>query len=524
MMIKWISLFLSLMLLLGVCGSALAAENRTLWYTVSDNGYISHFLQSALLAGNRVYCFLEGSDQMMIVYDLDTGTSQEYDSSALFDRGGASDEITLEMGEEAEEEEDEEEEEAPETENGQADTYETEEAALWFSWRDELYAVVSKRVSEPDGSSSMEGGIVRRLSLETGEPVLEETDLPRLDWSNLTDDSSNWVYTRYTRTSFVMEDTLCALINDDSGNDILCLISLTDGSCETRYLRNVSSLAAGPDGQVLVTEYNWDGTDSEIILSLYDPDSESYQRISSRSLNDSSVGHLYYRAENDTLYYTCAGEIWAAPGMDMSQAVSVNDCPLSGDSGTTQMTADGFLLMYDYQSVLLRDTDPSHRKDVSLTVLDSTYLGSLDSTYYDFTADHGDISVIIDRNYNPDNVLQGMMNQDSSVDIYILSTSSSQFNALFRRGFMAELESSEKLTSLVNSMYPAVSEAVKRDGRLVALPVYAYGYSIGISMKAFQKLGYTEDDVPKTWLAFFDLLDELPSKLEGSGVSPFMSW
>jgi hypothetical protein len=237
-----------------------------------------------------------------------------------------------------------------------------------------------------------------------------------------------------------VDDTLYTMSYDDSGNDVLCCFDLTDGTCTPRYLQNIASLAPGPDGQLLAAQYNWTGAEGEYIISLYDPDSESLQKVSSQSIYESTPQNLFYRAETDTLYYTCAGEIWAAPGMDLTQAISVNDCPISSDSGHVQITEDGFLLLYDSQSAVLRDTDPSHRKEISLTVLDSTYLSSLDSSYYEFTASHGDVSVIIDRNYNASNVLQGMMNQDSTVDIYVMDMASSQFNALFRRGYLAELD------------------------------------------------------------------------------------
>ena len=516
---KWIALFLSLILLLGSCVSALAAGNVTIWYSMPENGYMSSYLRNAVLVGHQVFCFLEGTEEKLIVYDLDSETSAEYDLSELFNHGEIADEMTFDLDEG---EDDADSEDEPEM-SGE-ESYESEEVSLWFVWQNQLYAILTRHTNHPDGSQNTEGGILRRLSLESGSPVLEEQDLPSLDWSDLMEDSGDWSYSRYIRTAFCMDDTLFLLSYDDSGSDILCLISLKDGSCETRFLQSISALAPGPDGQLLTSQYNWNGSDAEFILSLYDPDSESTQKIASRNIEDTSVQNLYYRADNDTLYYTSAGEIWAAPGMDLNQAFPVNDCPVSGDNGIVQMTDDGFLLLFDSQSVVLRDTDPTHRKEISLTVLDSTYLSSLDSSYYEFTAAHGDIAVVIDRNYNPANVLQGMMNQDSTVDIYILDMASSQFNALFRRGYMAELDSSSRLTSLVDTMYPAVAEAVRRDGRLVCLPVSAYGYTLGINMKAFQKLGYTEADLPRTWDDFFRLLDELPSRTEGSGVSPFMEW
>ena len=188
------------------------------------------------------------------------------------------------------------------------------------------------------------------------------------------------------------------------------------------------------------------------------------------------------------------------------------------------MTKDGFLLLNDYQSVILRNTDPNARQAINLHVMDYTYQNSLDSAYYDFTATRGDVSVVISRYGTSKDVLQSMMNQDAAFDIYCMQVSDSAFSALYNRGYLAELDASEKITAYVNSLYPNAANAVKKDGHIVAVPLYVYGNTMGINIKAFEKLGYTKDQLPKTWKEFMDLLDELPSKIEGSGVVVYMPW
>ena len=211
-------------------------------------------------------------------------------------------------------------------------------------------------------------------------------------------------------------------------------------------------------------------------------------------------------------------------GFDFPNAVSVNDSPVEGGNGVTQMTEDGFLLLWDYQTVVLRNTNPAERSEITLYVKDYTYVDALDSAYYDYTNAHGDVSVVISRNGNPTDILQAMMNRDSTFDIYCMDMSASEYSAVFNRGYMAELDSSAKLKEKIDSMYPAISEAVRKDGHLYAVPVNAYGYMMGVRPEALEKLGMTRDDLPRTWDEFFDFLGTLPEKLEGKDVRAFESW
>ncbi len=496
---KWLVLPAALLLcvLLGTCAMA-EGGNVILWRGVDDTAgdisYSSNYMSQMMVCGSQIYGISEGMERNLLIFDPENGTSRSLDMRDL-----------LAIPDDAD--------------------Y-SEDVVCWFARQDEVYAVIVRNENGAEyGEEAMppEGGFVRRLSLDNDSPRLVETDIPQLDWDAMIEGNESWYGVRSIRTAFCLEDTLCLLTYDDSYNDQLVLYDLEIGSCEEQYLQNVNTMSPGPDGQIIITRYVWDDTGSGMEVTLYDPVSASSEKLAVIPGETGMLQSICCSEADNTLYYTRSGELWRVPGMDFSQAVSVNDDPLQSETGS-MIIPDGRILLYNYQTALLRTTDPSQRQEITLRVTDYAYASPLDSAYYDFIGKNGSISVVVDRYGSFSDILQAMMNQDSSTDIYCLDMSSSVFESLFKRGFMAPLNSSEKLMKLVDGMYPAASSSVKSDGNLLAVPLSASGSSIGYNPNALTRAGLTEADLPKTWDAFFDFLNQLPSRLEGTNVRVFPYW
>ncbi|MBR4442072.1 MAG: carbohydrate ABC transporter substrate-binding protein [Clostridia bacterium] len=501
---KLIAMLLALALVLGMAPAALASEGDvTLFHADNNEGRGYDSVENCMLLNGRVY-YTVGYE--LCVYDIVTKTTETYDASEIVESAA--------MESEADDEYDD--------EGNYIDIY--RETAAWFMHGDDIYAVVNIRAYS-DSGSTLDGGYVYRLELADGKAQLVESDLPRLNWSSMTEDYGNYVYSRWAQNSFASGDSLYIQTYDDDGNNVLEVFDLTTGQNSERYIQDLYEMVPAGDGRLIVMQYNW--SEETAHFAFYDPASESLEPAADYPIDQTNYNlpnGVCYRAENDTLYYVLSGEIWAAQGFDFGGAVSVNDSPVSGGNGITQMTDDGFLLLWDWQTVVLRNTDPAKRSEITLYVKDYVYIDALDNAYYDYTNAHGDVSVVISRNGSRSDILQAMMNRDSSVDIYCMDMSASEYNAVFNRGYMAELDSSAKLTEKIDSMYPAISEALKKDGHLYAVPANAYGYTIGVQLEALEKLGMTLDDLPGTWDEFFDFLAELPAKLEGKDVRAFESW
>ena len=66
-------------------------------------------------------------------------------------------------------------------------------------------------------------------------------------------------------------------------------------------------------------------------------------------------------------------------------------------------------------------------------------------------------------------------------------------------------------------MYRGVRAALERDGEVVAIPVGAYGWTPGVNLEGFEKLGISPEEIPTDWAGFLDFLAELPDRLPEDG-------
>ena len=480
--------------LMCLAGAALASPgDRVL--TRFDENMAYAAVRNTFLIGRRVYVFTMGMTEGLTVFDLDTKETVQYSLQAMMDRMNGL-QYTL---------------------NGETDPENrniTEQIVCWFEQGGELFDLVTRVRTEEIGGR-IENATIRRLVLNGTEGDLEATDRPELDWSSMTEDYGSWTGSRYVSSSLCLGQNLYLHTYDDSGNTVLMIYDLTTGTSQERYLPDLSSIGYGTEDRVLLTQTRW-GDHSYMTVSLYDGVTEEMDELVRFDLEQLNPRTVVYDEKTDTLYYVNAGEIFRVTGRDLSTAVAVNDCPLNG-SGFARVLDDGFLVLGDYSTVLVRNTDPAQRSEITLHVLPYTWSSGLNSAYYDFTESHGNVTVVMEDYGDENALLQAMMNRDDRVDVYLMDMSTSAFSAIYDRGFMADLTGSALLKAKTESMYPAVRDSLMKNGKIVAIPVNTNGDCLGYNTKAWEKLGLTEDDVPKTWNQFFDLLETLPDKITGSG-------
>ena len=109
----------------------------------------------------------------------------------------------------------------------------------------------------------------------------------------------------------------------------------------------------------------------------------------------------------------------------------------------------------------------------------------MSETIYDINNPRGDISVVLQRDWNA-KVLQEMMNRDSSVDIYVLQYDRNEFSAMRNRDYLPDLSGNEKIAANVERMYPYVQDALKQNGKIIAIPTGFTGETLGINMRKLQ--------------------------------------
>ena len=498
---KIVSVALAMLLVLTACVSALAAGvNRSILHISQQDGSASNWVTGAMEGEGGIYVFLNGQGYKVLFYPDGAEEPVEYTQPENSDG----------------------------IQNQEDGVSVTENTIGWFGWKGAVYQLYYRSIYTPGeegGSSEIEGGLTRKLTYEDGKLVMGETDLPTLDWSSMIEDYGDWKGSRYLNQLLMLGDRLAGTTWDNNGNQLMICFDLTTGETEELDMpvSDGSSYAMIGDNAVLMLRYEW-GDETTCTLIRYDLADESEEELSSLTAKSEEFGNisgLCVDEAKNTLYYVRNGEIWAAPGMDFSAAVAVNDCPISYDVNMKVMK-DGNLLVYSQNAVMVRDVDPSLRADYSLNIQDYAYNETFTETVFDFSNATG-VPVILRRGGSSASILQDMMNRDDSVDIYCMSAQTSEFSALKNRGFIYDLSGNEKLAAAAERLVPYIRDAVTKDGKLIAVPSNAYGYFLGYKTEIVQKLGI-EDELPKTWSQFFDWIEALPGKMEGKGYTVFASW
>lgn len=353
------------------------------------------------------------------------------------------------------------------------------------------------------------GGGLYSISLEEADGIkTARVELAtELDFEAMIEDSGD-EYTWMNISMPFVQDGM--LVGTTYGVNNIFWFDLEDGSYHSFGNEYLGLLAPYKEGRVLALQADYNAAEPRVELCALEMESESVEVLCEMPMDGySAPSMLYYDAQADLLYYVSNGELWRMPLTDPAAAESVADMPLSY-SGQTQpvLTEDGYFIAADYETVVRRNTDPSQRAQTRIVVQDA-YADAVDRAYYAFTGANPDVEVV--KKTSDEDLIQAMMSQSASMDIYVLNMSGAEFATLLDRGYAVELGGSEKITGLVGQMYPAIAEAASRDGMVYALPLEMYNYSMmGYDMEAFRRLGLSEEDVPTTWDELLDLLIALP--------------
>ncbi len=359
------------------------------------------------------------------------------------------------------------------------------------------------------GETLTRGGGLYSISLEEADGIkTARMELAtELDFEAMIEDSGDEYAWMNISMPFVQDGML---VGTTYGVNNIFWFDLEDGSYHSFSDEYLGLLAPYKEGRVLALQVDYNAAEPRVELCALELESEDVEALCEMPMESyNAPSMLYYDAQADLLYYVLNGELWRMPLTDPAAAESVADMPLNY-SGQAQpvLTEDGYFIAADYETVVRRNTDPSQRAQTRIVVQDA-YADAVDRAYYAFTGANPDVEVV--KKTSDEDLIQAMMSQSASMDIYVLNMSGAEFATLLDRGYAVELGGSEKITGLVGQMYPAIAEAASRDGMVYALPLEMYNYSMmGYDMEAFRRLGLSEEDVPTTWDELLDLLIALP--------------
>lgn len=389
----------------------------------------------------------------------------------------------------------------------------------------DLYVVEGKlyrmaQINDSDGNQT--SYLVEIIISDDGELSLGEViDLG--DALSITNeaDGETYSYTRSLQNPCSFGRTIYALSYGDSLE--LLSLDLDSETVDTVTLDTdyqVDSISPYTEGKLLMIGSNYNVDPVETALLVYDTQSEEITELGKMPRDGyNTPSAICYDEARSKVYYVLSGSVWR---MDISDdgfgtPEEFGDMPLESYSNSVAVMMGDWYILSSYDGVVGRDVTLDKMPPQRLRIINSNYAESIKTAYYAFTDKHPEYMVSISDNLDESTLLQSMMNRDSSVDIYTISSSSSALSALMNRGYLAELGSSEKLTAAVDSLYPFIRDFCKKDGQLYLMPFSGYATGLTMNTKALtEKLGYTQEDVPTSWKQLFELIDDIAAnkKLE----------
>lgn len=458
---KLISILMAAMLLLSTCALAAPGDATLFIRDMSGASAEEFYPYSAAVVGDTVYIFGQMND--MVLLELKVGQSE------------------------------------PQTHEIESNGNDALYALRLFADGDKLMALDTTN------------GEIGEMALENGKASFRKTG--QLDWTGMAEDNGEWTETRECSSPAVKDGTLylTAMTIDYSGYELLAF-DLAGGAQRVMAQNFYSAPVFGREGEILyikADEDDWKAPATLCSVSMADGSATEICKLASRS-----VYGLAYDAENSRVIYCAEGAMYA---VDFNgQNNEIGSLPVSNAYGlncTSAVLPGGYYLLSSSEGTVVRNLDPQYKPSRSLTIRCS-YL-QVDKTYLDFTEKHPDVAVKAltgDGSISSDEVTQDMMNGSSEADIYELNVDSAAFNAMVNRGYTADLSGSQVLSQLVARMYPQLSEALMKDGKLIAFPKEYYDSVMTFNVELAKKMGMGDDPVPKNWNELLDLVERWDSE------------
>ena len=297
----------------------------------------------------------------------------------------------------------------------------------------------------------------------------------------------------------------------DAGERRVYALQTDSGAGTYLDIEDVAEICDLADGMVMIE--TWDSGSGSGALWSYGPEG----RFSEVSRLDARLSEIAYSAESARLFFLRDGYVMAATDFDIAGAEPVAEIVTrdGDDAMALLLPGDYYVYCSMYDSVSIRSTAPGALPARQLVVQCAGIFQPMLDAYYDFTAAHDDAALILREDWNEGGaIIEAMMSRDSSSDIYVMSMDTEAFDALYSRGYMVPIESPE-LADAVGRMYPAIRDALTRDGAPIAVPVYASGWTMGLDAEGFARIGVEE--LPDNWPDFLKLMSELPELLPEDG-------
>lgn len=317
--------------------------------------------------------------------------------------------------------------------------------------------------------------------------------LYRVDGKNIVEimslDTSKVGNVRLQLVMPVVTDGYIMALHDKTGYGLtfdLVIIDLSTGIVETSEIEGIYSITSYKEDKVLA--YIRDDEKGGEICVLSNDGAQSETVL---ALEDTQKNALAYNPQNEKIYYWEEGYIKSIDEAGNIQKSGVLNQIYVDNVGYSGIAHNGaFVTLNKLAGIVICPLSDDFQDIKQIKI--SGKVGSVQALYKASTA-LTDINILWDKENAPsmEDVAKKMIEQDSTADIYALSTLSNM-RTLIERGYAEEL-SLPSIHDAFNRMYPQVSAYLMDGGRVYAIPSYIKISCIGVNKELAENMGFEFD-------------------------------
>lgn len=306
-------------------------------------------------------------------------------------------------------------------------------------------------------------------------------------------------YEQYLYSGFCMEGGMIYYIASDAETGISNLLCLDLAAGKTGLVRSGIQLVVPYSPGVLLVGI--DAMSPLGSLALLDAKTGS---IEEKLQLSGDFRKLNYDPATDTVYLWRKGEVYASHAFSKPETAA--RIPILRPVSDGALLSGGYLAFPYDDGVRVFSTDPKALTGLPLKIAGQTY----DLPVEDFNTANPDVTFSFLDVYPETtmDLVMHMMGGDSAADIYALYLSGYNLNALYEKGYFADLADSGLIQSTVNATYPFIKDTLLHDGQIVAMPFSACNYIYSYNPRAFEAVGISEKEVPQTYDELLDFMEK----------------
>ncbi|MEA5013916.1 MAG: extracellular solute-binding protein [Candidatus Limiplasma sp.] len=287
---------------------------------------------------------------------------------------------------------------------------------------------------------------------------------------------------------------------------------LASGKAGEALPSQITSMAAYKDGRLLcllMDSSEWNQEKEPVArLAIFDPKRGAFEELFPAGKYD-CVG-LSYNLENDTAYYMEDTVLRSLPDLALPAKKSAYFITRAWDNPGCGLMQGGLYYQATTGGVSIRAMDQPGVENGALSIYGSYPFPA----HVIFCSRHPEIPASLSTDYfdSLEAFANAMVSGQDAVDVLRLHVNSAPIDQLINKGYALDLSGNADVMAAVNGMYPAFVERLQRDGKVYALPLDVYAFSLGYNRNALAEINLTQNDLPRTWMELLDFTARWPQR------------